>query len=224
MPGFGQADKPHPHDFEYSVPSLGIHLAKQLDELGIERAHFVGHDFGGGFGLFAAMWNPARVGSIAMINTGVLRGYRWHIWARIWRRRVIGELTMMTMNERGFRWSMRGLPEDFVAEMWTDLDRRTRRTILALYRNTDHADSTPTIPMVRAMDWPAIVIFGEDDPYIPGRFAERNLETLPSAEIHLLPSSGHWPFIDQPEAFSDILMPFLRGRVNALSESHKIFV
>lgn len=217
-PGFGQADKPHPRDFEYSVPSMGIHLAKQLDELGIERAHFVGHDFGGGFSHFAAMWNPARTGSVSMINTGVLRGYRWHIWAHIWRTRGLGELMMSMMNERGFAMSLRSLPDDFVAEMWSNLDRRTRRTMLALYRSTDHADSTATIPMLRAMNWPSIVIFGADDPYIPPRFAERNLETLPSAEIHVLENAGHWPFIDRPDAFADRLLPFLRNQLGVSTE------
>jgi pimeloyl-ACP methyl ester carboxylesterase len=218
VPGFGQAGKPDPKDFEYSVPSLGIHLGKQLDELGIERAHLVGHDFGGGFAHFAAMWNPARVGSLAMINTGVLRGYRWHIMARIWRTPVLGELMMLMMNEQGFARAMRELPDDFVAEMWRNLDRDTRRAILALYRGTDHADSTATIPMLRAMDWPSIVIFGADDQYIPARFAERNLETLPSAEVHVLQRAGHWPFIDRPQAFADLLLPFLRDRIAEVPE------
>jgi pimeloyl-ACP methyl ester carboxylesterase len=217
-PGFGQADKPHPHDFEYSIPSMGIHLAKQLDELGIERAHLVGHDFGGGFAHFAAMWKPGRTASMAMINTGILRGYRWHIWARIWRTPGVGELMMAIMNERGFAGSMKGLPDEFIAEMWGNLDKRTRRTMLALYRATNHEDSTPSIPIIRAMDWPSIVIFGADDPYIPARFAGRNLESLPSAKIHLLENAGHWPFIDRPQAFADLLLPFLREQVGATSE------
>jgi pimeloyl-ACP methyl ester carboxylesterase len=69
------------------------------------------------------------------------------------------------------------------------------------------------------MDWPSIVIFGADDPYIPARFAERNLESLPSAKIHLLENAGHWPFIDRPQAFADLLLPFLREQVGATSES-----
>jgi pimeloyl-ACP methyl ester carboxylesterase len=220
MPGFGQAGKPSPKQFEYSIPSIGIHLGKQLDVLGIERAHFVGHDFGGGFSIYAGMWNSSRIGSMTMINTGVLRGYRWHKWARIWRTPVLGELMMSAMNERGFKRAMRRLPADFVDEMWRNLDRDTRRAIIALYRSTDHSETTASIPLLRAFDWPSTVLFGEQDPYIPARFAERNLETLPSATVHVLPNAGHWPFIDQPEAFAELLIPFLRDQSPVLEQSH----
>jgi pimeloyl-ACP methyl ester carboxylesterase len=157
-----------------------------------------------------------------MVDTGVLRGYRWHIWARVWRTPLLGELSMLAMNERGFAGAMNGLPADFVAEMWRNLDRRTRRAILALYRATDHEDQTAMIPVLRAMNWPSIVIWGADDPYIPARFAERNLETLPSATVHLMQGAGHWPFIDRPDEFAALLTPFLRERVAAEAELREI--
>ncbi|MGH2907399.1 MAG: alpha/beta fold hydrolase [Solirubrobacterales bacterium] len=222
LPGFGQADKPHPRDFEYSVPSIGVHLAKQLELLGVERAHLVGHDFGGGFAQFAASYSPARTASLAMVNSGLLRGYRWHAWARIWRTRGIGELTMAVTNKQGFDRAMRGLPQDFIDEMWGNFDRRTRRAVIALYRATNHREFTASIPMLRLMDWPSIVIWGASDPYIGPQWAERNLEAFPSAEVHVLEGAGHWPFIDRPEAFEAALFPFLRARIAAADESHEL--
>lgn len=67
------------------MSNLGIHLARQLEELGVESAHFVGHDFGGAFAIFGALYSPMNVGSMTLLNSGVMRGYRWHRLARLYR-------------------------------------------------------------------------------------------------------------------------------------------
>lgn len=216
-PGFGRADKPRPRDFRYAVPNMGVHLARQLEQLGVERAHFVGHDFGGAFGLIAATYNPFQVGSMTMINSGLMRGYSWHVWARLWRKRPLGEMLMAIVNERGFRIAMRELPDWFVAQMWGNYDRSTRRAILALYRNTDMETQADALPQLRllAQNWPALVIFGEDDPFLTASLAHRNVEALPNAEVHMVPGAGHWPHVESPDAVEAILLPFLREQVGA---------
>lgn len=215
-PGFGQADKPGPNRFRYSVPNLGVHLARQLEALGIDRAHFVGHDFGGAFSLLAATYNPLNVGSMTMIDSGLMRGYRWHIWARLCRKPLLGELLMAIVNERGFATAMRDLPSWFIDQMWANYDRATRRAILALYRNTDMDEQAEQLPQLRllAQNWPALVIFGEDDPYLPASMAHRNQEALVNAELHVIPGAGHWPHIDHPEEVEAILLPFLRKQAS----------
>lgn len=213
MPGFGQADKPAPKEFEYSAPNIGVHLAKQLDALGIERAQLVGHDFGGAFNLFAAAYDPARVASIAMINSGLMRGYRWHSIARLYRRRGLGEAFMAISNKQGFKRTLSDLPVWLIDQMWDNFDRPTRRAILALYRATDMEGQAATLPQIRllAANWSAIVIFGEDDPYLPAALADRNKESLPLAEVELIPGAGHWPHAEKPEAVAALLLPFLRA-------------
>lgn len=215
MPGFGSADKPSPREFEYSVPNVGVHLARQLDALGIERAHLVGHDFGCAFNLLAAAYSPERVASIAMINGGMMRGYRWHRIARMYRTPVVGETFMVIANKRGFKFAMRNLPDWLVAQMWSNFDRPTRRAILALYRNTDMVGQAAALPHLRllAMNWPAIVIFGEDDPYLPASLAERNIESLPKATVHRISGAGHWPHAEAPDAVAELLLPFLRANI-----------
>jgi pimeloyl-ACP methyl ester carboxylesterase len=212
MPGFGQADKPSPKDFIYDVPNIGIHLAKQLEELGVTKAHFVGHDFGGAFNLIAATYNPMQVASISMINSGLMRGMRWHRIARIYRTPLIGELFMAVMNEKGFKHTLRALPEQDLEIMWKNLDRRTRKAILSLYRNTDMEPQTASLPQLRllASNWPSLVIFGDDDPYLPAKYAPRNRESLPNAEIHMIKGAGHWPHLEKPDEVSELLIPFLR--------------
>lgn len=213
MPGFGDADKPHPRDFKYRVRNMGAHLAAVVEQLGVRRAHFIGHDFGGPFSVGAVLAKPKMAGSLSFINTGILRGYRWHKWARIWRTPVMGELYMLLTNEKRFKAGFRRLPPDFVEQMWRHFDPRTRRAVLSLYRATNMGDMSAVAGVLRALDLPSIVIWGVHDPYVPALFAERNREALPRATVHLIQNAGHWPFIDQPDEVAAILLPFLRGLI-----------
>lgn len=215
MPGFGQADKPHPREFSYDVPNMGVHLARTLDELGVESAHFVGHDFGGAWSMLASVYDPMRVGSLSMINSGLMRGMRWHWMARLYRTRGAGEAFMLIANKQGFKRTLSELPETDIDEMWRNFDRRTRKAILALYRATDMEPQTAQIPQMRllASQWPSIVIFGAEDQFMPVKFAERNKESLPNATVHLVEGAGHWPHLEKPRDVSELLIPFLREQV-----------
>jgi pimeloyl-ACP methyl ester carboxylesterase len=210
MPGFGDAGKPDPREFAYTAPALGAHLSRMLERLGVERAHFVGHDFGGPFAIGAVLHRPTGAGSLSFINTGILRGYRWHKWARIWRTPVLGELFMLLTNEARFKAGFRRLPPDFVDQMWRHFDKRTKRAVLTLYRATDTEDASLLSPLLRALDLPSIVIWGVHDRYVPVQFAEGNREALPRAEVHLIQKAGHWPFIDRPDEVAALLLPFLK--------------
>ncbi|MDQ4032492.1 MAG: alpha/beta fold hydrolase [Actinomycetota bacterium] len=76
LPGYGSADKSD--RFNYTVDGYARHLGGIIDQLGIYRAHLVLHDFGGPWGLTWAAQHPDRFASVTLINSGVLRGYRWH--------------------------------------------------------------------------------------------------------------------------------------------------
>jgi pimeloyl-ACP methyl ester carboxylesterase len=218
MPGFGRADKPP--DFEYTVPGYARYLAAALVELGIHRAHLVLHDFGGPWGLAWAGVHPHEFASATLINTGVLRGYRWHYLARIWRTPLLGELFQATATRRGFHLLLkhgnpRGLPRDFIDRMFDDYDHGTRRAVLKLYRATNdpggRADELAAV--LRPLARPALVVWGKHDPYLPVTYAARQREVFPEAEVVILQHSGHWPFADDPSAVADVVLPFLHRQL-----------
>ncbi len=215
MPGFGRAERPP--DFSYTVEGYARFLGSALDQLGIERAHLVLHDFGGPWGLEWAIGSPDALASAVLINTGALVDYRWHYLAKIWRTRGAGEAFQATTTRSGLRMALRhgnprGLPRAFVDRMYDHVDAGTTRAVLSLYRATDdpgavgrtHADA------LKPLDRPALVVWGAHDPYIPVALAERQREAFPSAEIAILEESGHWPFADDPEGVGRHVEPFLR--------------
>jgi pimeloyl-ACP methyl ester carboxylesterase len=214
LPDFGETVAPA--GFEHSVLGYATFVGEALAELGIERVHLVLHDFGGPIGLVWTAMNADALASITLIDTGILPGYRWHRLARIWRTPVVGEILQGTATRGAFRFLLnrnepRGLPRDFVEKMYDHYDRRTRKAVLKLYRDTDDPGSAaPEFSKLMAQrDVPALVVWGEHDAYLPASYAARQREAFPSAEVHVLPASGHWPFADAPEAVERLLVDFL---------------
>jgi pimeloyl-ACP methyl ester carboxylesterase len=156
--------------------------------------------------------------SLTLINTGVLPGYRWHFFARLWQTPVIGEIVMATTSRAGFRVLIqrgcpRGLPEDFVDSMYDCLDAGTKRAVLRLYRATNNpADLASRFARAfRGFSCPVLVVWGRADPYIAASFVERQREFFPAAEIAVLDQSGHWPHADAPERVAALALPFWRA-------------
>jgi pimeloyl-ACP methyl ester carboxylesterase len=213
MPGYGNADKPP--DFDYTVQGYAKHLGGALDQLGVRRAHLVGHDFGGPWMLVWAAQHPDAVASVTLINTGVLIDYKWHRLAKIWRTPGVGEVFQATTMRSTFRMlvgrenpRLSGPALDRlydVSNSWP-----TKRAVLKLYRATPPSGMGSLREALRPLDRPALVLWGTDDPYIPWEQAERQRESFPSARVELLEGLSHWPFLEDPGRVEELVLPFLR--------------
>jgi pimeloyl-ACP methyl ester carboxylesterase len=210
-----------PPGFQHTVEGYAAFVGEVIEALGIERVHLVLHDFGGPIGLAWMGANLESVASITLIDIGLMPGYRWHRLARVWRTPVLGELFQATATRSAFRWLVgrgepRGLPREFTERMYDHYDKRTRRAVLALYRATPEPGegANEFAALLAPRDIPALVIWGEHDAYVPSSYAPRQRDAFPSAEVHVLPASGHWPFADDPETVERLLVDFLRGRLN----------
>jgi len=219
MPGFGEAEKPA--DFDYTVAGYAAHIGALVDTLGLARVHLVLHDFGGPWGLAWAALNPDKVASLVLFNIGILPGYRWHYLARIWRTPVLGELFQAMTTRAGFNFALkhgnpRGLPKPFVDRMYANQDAGTHRAVRKLYRATnDLGGATKQLSdALRPLDLDTLVVWGKADPYVPWRYAAKQTDVFPRARIEYLADSGHWPFADNPEAVSELVVPFLREQVS----------
>jgi pimeloyl-ACP methyl ester carboxylesterase len=215
MPGFGAADRPR--EFPYTVDGYAEHLAGLLDQLGIEKAHLVLHDFGGAWGLRWMVDHRDRVGSLVLMNTGIMRGYRWHGIARILQTPVLGELFQLTATRVGMksfldRRSPKPMPDFFYDRVLAAADWGHKRAVLALYRASKDAGArTERLAAgLAGLDIPVLVVWGAADSFVPSRYAQAQRETFPSAAVHVLEGVGHWPFIDQPDAVSALIVPFLQ--------------
>ncbi|HEX5656124.1 MAG TPA: alpha/beta hydrolase [Polyangiales bacterium] len=220
LPGFGRAD--HPRDFDFSVPGYARHLGGVLDQVGVRRAHLVLHDFGGPFGLSWAAQYPQRVASISLIGTGIMEGFRWHKYAKIWQTPVLGELFQLLGTAGVLKRALDQdnpipIPREHVDRVMGYADWAHKRAVLKLYRSARDvsAQLTSLKAALQKLTVPVCVIWPEGDPYLPVAFASRQRETFAQAEVHTLKGLGHWPTVDDPNAVLGPLLPFLKWQLVA---------
>jgi pimeloyl-ACP methyl ester carboxylesterase len=218
LPGFGRAE--HPYRFDFSVTGYSRYLGALLEQLGVRRAHLVLHDFGGPFGLTWAAHHLDQLASVTLINTGVLKGYRWHRFARIWQTPIIGELFQLMSSPGMMKRALdasnpQPMPREFIERIHGYADWPHLRTVLKLYRATRDADAElgRLLPADLQIDQPTCVIWGEGDSFLPARYAQAQRDVFRNAEVHVLPKLGHWPFVDDPATVGDLLSSFLQRHV-----------
>lgn len=204
LPGFGRSEKPR--FFEYSLGGYNAFLQAFVGQMGWEKFNVVTHDWGG-LGLVTAQELRQRVNRVVIINTvPLLPGYRWHRIARGWRTPLLGELMMgLTTKTVGkllskeSRPNNQPWPKEMLDSVWDHFDQGTQRAILKLYRSAPPAVLEQAGERFSLLTAPALVIWGEQDPYLPTKFAAAYAETLPNAQLKLLPDAGHWPWLDRAD-------------------------
>ena len=58
------------------------------------------------------------------------------------------------------------------------------------------------------IDVPTLVIWGEHDRVVTPDYGRVYAESIPGAELRLIPAAGHYPYLEQPEAFVEAIVGF----------------
>lgn len=201
LPGFGESGKRG--DLDSGFEALGRFVGDFADHLGLDRVRLCVHDWGA-VGLLWAMREPERIDRLVVIDAvPFLPGYRWHVLARQWRRRVVGEIAMGAATFRPL--ARRLLPEGMAVEVLEHFDVGTQRSILRLYRSAPEEALARAGEGLAAITAPALVVWGERDRYIDRAFADRYADALGGpAEGVVIPGAGHWPWTDAPEVVTKV--------------------
>ena len=200
LPGFGGSTKRG--DFDFTIDGYGRWLDKFADLVGLGPFRLCVQDWGG----LALAWAARRPQSVerlvVMDAVPLLPGYRWHRVARAWRTPLIGEMTMGLTTKWGLK---RSVPPSLVDVIWDAWDQGTQRAILHLYRASDPEVLAGAGLDLGQLKAPALILWGDLDPYLPPHFAEAYAEALGGeAEVVHVPQAGHWPWLDEPSVVGQV--------------------
>ena len=203
--------------FDRSLVAQTAAVLAFLDELGIERATFVGHDTGGGVSLTAAIEHPARVARLVVTNAVAYDSWpiddMLELGNPAWKDKPAAEIAEFVAAglPDGLHRTDRVTPE-FSAGITAPC--RDDEGKISLIRNASSLNTNHTMALVdRHCDItaPTLVLWGRHDPWQPVADGERLAREIPGAQLELVEAS-HWIPHDAPEEFAAAVLAFLRDR------------
>ena len=189
-----------------------------LDRLGVERAHFVGHSYGGGLTLWIAAHHPERVRSMVLLDSTLPR-YSATRRSRAANLRPLTFVYLRTvaMREGYVQKSLRSaygddsLATPEVARAY--LDRLRIEGIDDAYYGLMAKNGAPSPEVdLAAIAVPALVVWGRDDTLTSVANGERIAAALPRARLAVIPNCGHVPMEERPRELLAEMLPFLAAQ------------
>lgn len=211
--GFGESERRV--DQQVSVAVHGHVLRELIERWQLDRPAVVGHDIGGAAVLRAHLVGDVRVSKIALIDAVVLSP-----WITPRTRQMQRELDRYDrLPDENLGVSIR----DHVSSATSrPLDAETFDVLFgqwggaegqALYlRNLtclDEADTEDFEPLLPSISVPVLILWGEEDIWLPVATSERIASLIPNARRVVIPSAGHFSMEDEPETIARELSRFL---------------
>jgi len=184
---------------DYRWPELARDLLALADGLGLASSAFGGVSMGCATALHAAVASPARVRALVLVAPPTAWKTRPR-QARIYRfsARLVERFGVRSLRALGWLASRRASDSVFVAmqrSFLAHLAHADRRAVSAALRGAASSD-LPAPEDLHRLAAPALILAWRGDPTHPVSTAQRLLELLPGAELHVAQSSEElreWP-------------------------------
>ena len=194
-------------DGPYTMELLAADVVGLMDALDLERVHFCGLSKGGMIGQTLGAVHGNRMRSLTLCDTAAIREVPWN--DRIASARAGGMEAVV----------------DGTLEIWITPEGRARMTEWmehgrAMILNTPVEGFCASIAAVRDMDQresiraittPTHVIVGEKDFGTTVEDARMIHERIAGSRLTIVPKAAHLSNVDQPEAFNEALLGFLKA-------------
>jgi pimeloyl-ACP methyl ester carboxylesterase len=219
--GHGESAKPIG---DYSLGNHAAVMRDLLHLLDIERATVVGQSFGGGVAMQFAYQFPERCDRLVLVDAGGLgREVSWllrlmtlpaaeYVMPVIFARWVqsTGDAVSDFIRARGFR-------HDRARELWRSYVSLVEPANRAAFVRTMRSVIDPGGQAVSAVDrlylaarMPTLIVWGKEDRIIPLVHAYKAHEAIPNSRLEVMEGVGHYPQVEDPYRFVEILCDFLR--------------
>jgi pimeloyl-ACP methyl ester carboxylesterase len=218
--GHGVSEKPLG---DYSLGNLATVQRDFLNILGIDRATVVGQSFGGGVAMQFSYQFPERCERLVLVDAGGLgRELSWILrlatlpgaeyvmpglfpgFLGSW-----GDSIVKFFGDRGFRNAE-------ALEMWRAYKSLTEGESRRAFIRTMRSVIDPGGQSVSAADrlylaarMPTLIVWGDRDRIIPLDHAYRAHEAIPNSRLEVMTGVGHFPHVEEPIGFVEILRDFL---------------
>ncbi len=199
-PGFGQSERP---DWLEGVDDVVLHYIDFLDALNLERVRIVGTSFGGWIAAELAAAYPERVHRLVLVGAAGIK---------------VDDVERFDVFLHPFEESLRHLFHDasraaqlVPAEFGPDFIAHgyAEATTFARLCWNPYLYNPKLERRLRRVRAPALVLWGENDTYLPLAHGEAYARLISGARLQTVPNCGHLVPFEQTEIFAEHVIPFL---------------
>ncbi len=199
-------------------------LEDLLDRLGVEQALLLGNSLGGAISAAYTLASPERVKRLVLVDAlGVSGKFPWGTAGRFIRRahHLMAASALRRPDPYLMRYLQgmvfadpRGAPSEWIGEA---VRLNSRRGIWPGWSGLQAVLSDFLLPGKRRaflkrlgeINSPTLIAWGRYDGLIPVADAFAALDAMPCARLVIFEQSCHLPFLEEPEAFNEVLRAFL---------------
>jgi 3-oxoadipate enol-lactonase len=192
----------------YSMEQHADDLAGLLKALGIPRAHIAGISYGGEISMVFAARYPELCRSLILSSTVSQIDTLLAAIGKSWTDALLARDPQLLFDVT--------LPYNF-SEDWI---RKNTALLEASRKRYDQLDFTSYVelmgaftrlditPSLSKITCPTLVMVGENDVIKPRKYAEIIANTIPGAELAIIPHAGHAACMEQPGVFNSLVLGF----------------
>jgi pimeloyl-ACP methyl ester carboxylesterase len=206
----GTGDSPTPR-LPQSVVGVSRMVTRLLDALELPEVDVLGYSLGGVVAQQVAWTSPRRVRRVVLLSTNTG-------WGSVPAHPVAfkGLMSMRRLRDPGYYAEL--APDLLGGEMRRDPDLVAQAAQLRTLESPDtrgylyqllSCTTWSTIPYLRLIRQPTLVVNGDDDPLARPINARAIARLIPHARLHLVRGAGHHLFLERPDEVSTVVGAFL---------------
>lgn len=215
LPGFGKTDKVRPDTGLFAF--FAEVIRDMLNELKIDKAHFIGNSLGGGTALKFALDYPDRAGRLVLMGPGGSVPL-----FTPWPSEGIKHLFSFYEGEGPTMAKLKA----FIDVMVVDKSELTEALYEQRFKSATDPETVKNPPLRMRKGMPleelwkenlaglkhdVLLIWGREDRVIPLDMSLFLLNRIQKAQLHVFPNCGHWAQWEKAPEFNRIVSGFIKG-------------
>ena len=196
LPGFGESQMP---PTAWNSSDYAQFVIAFMEKLGIPKAHFIGHSFGGRISIIVSAEYPEKVDKLILVDSaGIIppRTAKYHL--------RVGLAKIGKLLRRCGRYGV--IVADAMSARAGSKDYQNAGDMRATLVKVVNQDLRAFLPRITAS---TLLIWGEDDKDTPVAFGQIMEKEIPDAGLVVLKEAGHFSYLDQFPQFCRIVASFL---------------
>ena len=185
LSGFGQSRRKNRFDLNQAADEI----VSWMQTIGLQRMHLIGHSMGGYIAIDLAARFPHMVDRLVLVSAAVQVATD------------PSRITHEAARKFNLRW-LKSLPLIF-PDVWFCKPQSIMSAMQIMLR-------TNLQERLARITAPTLLLWGDEDPMVPIEQGYALARHVPCQEMVVIESAGHHPMWEQPEAFNQEVIHFLR--------------